>query len=331
MLVELGLDGTAEAVYRIMLVRPQLGERDIARSLELSEPEVREALERLGELTLVRPSYEFPHRLRAVPPAAGMEVLVARRQAELAADQQRLEASREAAARLVADFASLAPAVSGPGVEQLTGLDQIRDRLAALTREVREEVLGLNTDGVRIAEGMGASRPLDRELLDRGVRMRTVYLDSVRNDEPTLAYADWLTARGGQVRTVSMLPVRMVVLDRRTAVIPLAGQEVPDGAVVLTSEGVVSVLCALFETVWASSRPLGSGSAPDGHGLTTQQSATLQLLAAGHTDDAIAKRLGVSPRTARRIATDLMERLGARSRFEAGARAVQQGWLPFSA
>ncbi|MFF7912187.1 hypothetical protein [Streptomyces sp. NPDC007914] len=44
----------------------------------------------------------------------------------------------------------------------------------------------------------------------------------------------------------------------------------------------------------------------------------------------MAKRLGVSPRTARRIAADLMERLEARSRFEAGVHAVQDGWLPSS-
>ncbi|MGW3248842.1 helix-turn-helix domain-containing protein [Streptomyces sp. NPDC001070] len=65
-----------------------------------------------------------------------------------------------------------------------------------------------------------------------------------------------------------------------------------------------------------------------GRGLTGQEATTLQLLADGLTDEAIAKRLGVSPRTARRIATDLMERLNARSRFQAGARAVQHGWLP---
>ncbi|MGW2995319.1 helix-turn-helix domain-containing protein, partial [Streptomyces sp. NPDC001193] len=54
-----------------------------------------------------------------------------------------------------------------------------------------------------------------------------------------------------------------------------------------------------------------------------------RLLAEGHTDEGIAKRLGVSHRTARRIATVLMERLGARSRFEAGVRAVRCGWLPY--
>ncbi|MEU0742732.1 hypothetical protein [Streptomyces sp. NPDC006134] len=46
------------------------------------------------------------------------------------------------------------------------------------------------------------------------------------------------------------------------------------------------------------------------------------------TDETIAKRLGVSPRTARRIANTLMTRLGARSRFQAGAMAVQVGRLP---
>ncbi|WP_197364098.1 response regulator transcription factor, partial [Streptomyces clavuligerus] len=66
----------------------------------------------------------------------------------------------------------------------------------------------------------------------------------------------------------------------------------------------------------------------DPHGLTPQQSVALHLLADGHTDDSVAKRLGVSPRTARRMANDLMERLEARSRFEAGVRAVQRGWLP---
>ncbi|MER5734424.1 MULTISPECIES: LuxR C-terminal-related transcriptional regulator [unclassified Streptomyces] len=327
MLVELGLNETAEAVYRVMLAHPQHGVHAIAQSLNLEEEQVRRALDTLSELTLVRASYESQGGLRAVPPALGMEVLMARQQADLAARQQRLEASREAAARLIADYAALTPAASVPGVEQLIGLDRIRDRLATLTREVREELLGLNTDGAQTAEAMEASRPLDQELLDRGVRMRTVYLDSVRNDEPTLTYADWLTTRGAQVRTVPMLPTRMIVVDRRTAIIPLTTRDTAAGAVVLTSDGLVTALCALFETIWATARPLGSGSVPDEHGLTAQQGATLRLLASGHTDEAIAKRLGVSSRTARRIATDLMDRLGARSRFEAGVRAVQQGWL----
>lgn len=62
--------------------------------------------------------------------------------------------------------------------------------------------------------------------------------------------------------------------------------------------------------------------------LTARELITLRLLAEGHTDAAIAKRLGLSGRTVRRIATGLMNRLGARSRFAAGVHAVQRGWLP---
>jgi len=41
----------------------------------------------------------------------------------------------------------------------------------------------------------------------------------------------------------------------------------------------------------------------------------------------IARKLGVSVRTSRRITAELTQRLGARSRFQAGARAVERGWI----
>jgi DNA-binding NarL/FixJ family response regulator len=51
------------------------------------------------------------------------------------------------------------------------------------------------------------------------------------------------------------------------------------------------------------------------------------LLAQGYTDETVAKRLGVSPRTSRRIVESMMRRLGARSRFQAGVFAQRSGLL----
>ncbi|WP_155354621.1 LuxR C-terminal-related transcriptional regulator [Acrocarpospora macrocephala] len=51
------------------------------------------------------------------------------------------------------------------------------------------------------------------------------------------------------------------------------------------------------------------------------------MLLEGQTDEGAARRLGLSLRTVRRSMSSLMTRLGARSRFQAGARAVQRGWL----
>ncbi|MFE7590386.1 helix-turn-helix domain-containing protein [Kitasatospora sp. NPDC057512] len=328
MLAVLGLDTASEAVYRAMLARPQDGVLGLCGAVGLTEAQVRSALDTLSELALVRPSHERDGALRAVSPDVGMEILMARQQAELAVQRQRIEASRVAAAQLIADFSDLRPATAHAGVEHLVGLDAIRDRLASLTRGVKDEVMTFAPDGGHTPESIAAARPLDEELLGRGVKIRTVYLESAGNSAPTVAYTAWLAARGGQVRVVPSLPTRMIVVDRATAVIPVNSDDTAAAAVVLTGHGTLTALCALFENVWDAARPLVGPAVRDSRGLSGQESAALRLLSEGHTDEAIAKRLGVSPRTARRIATELMERLGARSRFEAGVRAVQHGWLP---
>jgi DNA-binding NarL/FixJ family response regulator len=51
------------------------------------------------------------------------------------------------------------------------------------------------------------------------------------------------------------------------------------------------------------------------------------MLADGYTDEATARRLGVSIRTVRRNTAELMTLLGARSRFQAGIYAAQSRLL----
>ena len=54
----------------------------------------------------------------------------------------------------------------------------------------------------------------------------------------------------------------------------------------------------------------------------------LALLAAGLKDEAIARQLGVSLRTVHRRTSQLLDGVGARTRFQAGLRAAQLGLLP---
>jgi DNA-binding CsgD family transcriptional regulator len=329
MLGTLGLDAISEAVYRSLLAHPQDDVPELVARLGQSEQDVRQALATLVELALLRPSHDREGTFRAVSPQVGMELLMARQQAELAAQQSRVEASRVAAAQLIAEYADLWVSESRPGVEHLTGLDEIRDRLSLLTSEVRCEVMTFAPGGSHTEADIAAAKPLDEDLLERGVRMRTIYLDSIRNSPATVDFVSWLASQGGQVRTVPTLPIRMIIVDRAKAVIP-AGADSTAGAVVLTGHGTLTALCALFENVWASARPLGEATVRDPLGLSAQEATAIRLLGQGFTDEAIGKRLGISTRTARRLASDLMQRLGARSRFEAGVRAVQQGWLPSS-
>lgn len=61
--------------------------------------------------------------------------------------------------------------------------------------------------------------------------------------------------------------------------------------------------------------------------FTTDELDVIELIANGHTDLAIARRLSVSVVTVRRRATSFRTKIGARNRAEAIAIAAGRGWL----
>ncbi|MFD7921892.1 LuxR C-terminal-related transcriptional regulator [Streptomyces sp. NPDC059740] len=328
MLAALGIDTDTERVYRAMLAHRDEGISALSQRLALPEDTLRDCLDRLHSLALVRPSGKAESTFRVLGPEQAMKLLLARQQAELAAQQERLESARAAAAQLVAECAALHRPSAGLRTEELTGAEEIRDRLARLAADVRHEVMTLAPGGAHTESDLEASRQPNATLLDRGVTVRTVYLDSVRNHQPTLQHVQWLHQRGGHVRTAPSLPIRMIIADRTEAVLPLDTADASLGAVVIRGQGVLTALCELFHSTWQAATPLMPTRERDADGLTPQHRAALRLLAQGLKDEAVAKRLGVSTRTARRFAAELMDALEARSRFEAGVHAVQNGWLP---
>ena len=326
MLELLGLDPSAEAVYRLVLGRPEWGIGEITEYLGWPETEVRAALDALADLHLLRPRDDDPDRLQPVDPEVGLASLLARREAELGRRQQQIEATRAAVAALTTEYGNghgYAPEV----IDRLEGLDQVRSRLEELASTARRECLSFLPGGARKPDAMEAGAPLNQQMVENGVSVRDVYQDSFRNDPATLRHVQWLTSLGVQARTVPSLPMLMVVFDRKVALVPLDPDDGRRGALEIRSPGAVAVMCALFEQVWSVGVPLGEQLPRDSQGLTPQERELLRLLASGHTDEVASRKLGVSLRTVRRMASELMARLEARSRFEAGVRAVRNGWL----
>lgn len=331
MLHVFGISDRAEAVYRVMLSNPNLGVDDLAQRLAIEPDAVRSAFDELARAALLRPSLDTPDQWRAVSPEAGLEAVLARQQAELVQQQNRIEEARAAAAALMAEYTKLRPGWQYVEVEQLVGVAAVRQRVTELVPKVQSEVLSFLPGGGQSPDNIDATTPIDQQLLERGVRFRNIYLDSVRNDARTLAYARWLTDLGGEIRTVPALPMRMIVFDRERGIVPIDVEDTSAGAVLLQGPGLIAALTSLFDHVWAKATPIGGSNRKrakrDDDTPSSQELELLRLLAQGLTDDLVSRRLGVSVRTMRRIAADLMERLGARSRFQAGALAVAKGWL----
>ena len=58
-----------------------------------------------------------------------------------------------------------------------------------------------------------------------------------------------------------------------------------------------------------------------------ERGAVLELLMLGSKDESISRQLGISLRTVRRRVAELMDELGAGTRFQAGVESARRGLL----
>src|SRR5690606_23506277 len=152
----------------------------------------------------------------------------------------------------------------------------VRVKLEELSHNCTSEVLEFITGGGQSEANREASRPLDEKLLGRGVSMRSVYLESVVNHPRTVSYLEWLNGLGAHVRLAPALPLRMIVFDRQSAIIPSDPENTANGALLLQGSAFITALCALFEQTWQKATPFGSTPSRDSAtGLTPQMRAVL--------------------------------------------------------
>ncbi|MFD7596356.1 LuxR C-terminal-related transcriptional regulator [Kitasatospora sp. NPDC059812] len=323
MLQALGLSARAEQVYQALLDHPAADVEAIAGRCATTATQVHDCLDELGALMLVRASADHPGRMRAVDPAVGLAEMLARQEADLAARQAALAASRAAVTRMVAERAEHHAAHG----ERLLGMDAVHHRLEQMSRTTTTEALS-SQPGNQRAEDLDSSRPGDAGALARGITIRTLYQDSTRHQPHVTGYAHWLLSQGGEVRTAPTIPQRIVIADRREALVPIDPEDHRKGALHVTEPGILTALLDLYEQAWNTAVPLGATAPGDPTtGLTATERELLRLLGTGLTDDTAGQRLGISSRTVGRHMASIMERLNASSRFEAGIKAAQNGWL----
>ncbi|MGH9437847.1 MAG: LuxR C-terminal-related transcriptional regulator [Terriglobia bacterium] len=171
---------------------------------------------------------------------------------------------------------------------------------------------------------------VQREAQIRGVRYRnivdTMYVGLTGAVERIRSDAE----AGEKIRLFSGVPLKMLIADRRIAIVPLQLQQ-PDGpSLIVRHSALLDALCALFEVLWERAAPVSftiAGTVETG--VPASQSfreveELISLMAAGLNDKKIAGELGISMRTLRRRAAELMKNLNARTRFQAGWFAARQ-------
>jgi len=193
-----------------------------------------------------------------------------------------------------------------------------RDGVTALLAEARHEVISMSTLST-------AGGPLRHHTPRPGLRYRAVFPDTARSAPSLCGWLGKLSLAGLDIRTMPQVPMDVLVIDGSVAILP--ADTSANSVVVLRLPGVVTTATELFERVWPDAVPLAAADLPGGAGLTVREQEMLRLLALGATDEVAAAQLGISVRTVRRMVAQIMHRLGARSRFQAGVKAADRGWL----
>lgn len=210
-----------------------------------------------------------------------------------------------------------APHVSESGpFRYLRGAD-IGHFILNVAEEAEEEVLTAQPQSDHRGEYTEDATRTERRLLERGVRILTLYQHSARRSTTTRGYVADLSPIGAEVRTQDEFFNRMIVVDRRTAIIPS-----PDDmqtALAISEPTIVAYLADVFMRSWERARPFTSHEASVVKHIADEQRAmTMRMLIEGHSDPVSAKRLGVSPRTYAGYVADLKDEFDAETRFQLG-------------
>ncbi|MEU2623596.1 helix-turn-helix transcriptional regulator [Streptomyces sp. NPDC007157] len=279
----------------------------------------------LMEFALLHPDPDDPSWLRPVPPAVALAQRLNPIEREIT---KRRRLSIELA-ELFEPFMALSAetTTTSDSIAVLEGGERINAALNLATAQCQAELLTVQpTDRIsdrNIMQGLERDRPL----IERGVKVRSLYQHTARYSPEKLAYVAQLSNGKVEYRTIDELVERLIICDETVAFIP--AREDQQVALELRHPGLVRYLIKVFEYLWDRAVPMTAGGPYDtaSGGITEIQYSIAKLLVEGHVDEAIARRLGMNVRTCRAHIAKLALALGSGSRAQLGYLIAQSGIL----
>ena len=326
-----GLDAVTESIYLGVLGSGKTNVWQVAEDFRMTDADAMARLEALRDLGLVSLLEGGAGEYASVDPRYALRAMADR-------ISDRVSHIRERIPALVEYFGRAPKSDDGDAqTTVLTDTDAVAGWYTRLQHQAKSEFLAFD----RPPYVSASLDPFEAVVLKRGVDWRAIYTIASFDEGATWDEVAGLAQQGEQSRITDDLPIKLAIADSTTALVSLSLEPGNVDALVTHSPALVAAFRQLFEFHWARSLPLPAarerfeGAVAPTWGekdrveraATSEERALLALIAVGMKDDAIARQLGVSPRTLRRRSQDLLAELGALNRFQAGAEAARRGWL----
>lgn len=314
-----GVPATEEQVYRALLSSPGATSAELAAHTEVDLSRVHQAVTKLERSGLLSRIPDAPPRYVPAPPDVAVGALITQR-------QDVLEKARLAAEGMVAEFhRGTRYEHTSQVLEVITGRDAIAQRSAQLVRGAEHEVMLFDKPPYIGPQ----DNPDEVAVLARRVRWRAVYSSQSLAEPGQPTTIRRFGEAGEEARVSHRVPAKLLITDHRLALLPLTIDEPrpEETAILVHPSSMLTMLMMYFETVWDKAVPfarhlLGEPSRPEADDPNDRD--LLSLLSAGVKDEAIARQLGVSLRTARRRISRIMADHGVTTRFQLGLATARE-------
>ncbi len=333
----------------------------IAESLGVPLETVETIRQELRDLGLLQPSAHNPELLIPVHPDVAATELTSPAEHEIRQLRAGINEVKLRLGRLTPAFSEGRRQLSRArrGFEPITATGQIKWVLKEQFSECRSEILISGTSVPVPEDILEIVREKLREASRRGIRIRVLCSHATFADPAALTCTAELAALGASIRSRPEVAGRLVIVDREFAVVFNEGlgaeagaredtdahatdatagdgpatrptgptEACEDGpmAVTINEPTTLTALGAGFDLLWQDAKPFGEGTARNASVTDDLKVAIVRLLAQGHKDEVVARRLGLSVRQCRRYVKEIMDELDAASRFQAGAKLALAG------
>lgn len=315
MLQPLGISAEAEAVYVVLAPLKGATSKHLAELMALDRPQVVSSLEELRRLGLAT-ELSAGH-WQGFPLPEVVKALKVQRMSEL-------ELATFAADSLHSHLMAAAHSESDD-IRIFVGREAITATMREMCDTAQESICMFDKppyveDRDATEEALTEVAP-EWQALERGIHLRTIYHPGFDDDR---LLELMLFAENGEDARTAPVPMKLVLVDSRTALIPSMQSYEPGHELrmsLVRHPLLVEALQWLFEAVWDASVPIVSASTANERDPRRQM--LISLMMTGSTDNAIASTLGINVRSVRRWIAELMDDLRVTTRLQLGAALVR--------
>jgi hypothetical protein len=309
-----GLSPIAIRLYSYAVTRLSFLPDELVDALQLTVPEIEAAVSELIQFKLLQQVPGCSGRLESMSPESAADLLVVPLERQLREQRSVISKIRMQVQALAPEYeAGTAYRRRSRAVEVLFDRSDASDLIEESARLCTAQAIASRPGGSHDTETLDATIARDEEMLARGVAMRILYQHAARYHPPTVACAERLTRFGAEIRTIGDQLMESIVFDLSIGIME---PEDSQPLVLIREPNILKFMVASFDRSWLLGEPLFMATArkvSDDLGR-----AIMSLLTEGKSDKSIARRLGISERTCQRHVRNVMIRLNAKSRFQAG-------------